>query len=68
MFLNVPVAIWLGLSTISSLLITFSLGIAMFYFQKNVFKVHRFFAFLTVILASVHLIFAVLLWFFGIVI
>jgi len=68
MFFDVPVAIWLGISTISSLLITFSLGIATFYFQKNVFKYHRIFAFLTVILAGTHLIFGVLLWFFGIVI
>jgi hypothetical protein len=68
MLLDVPTAIWLGIATISSLLITFSLGIAMFYYQKNVFKYHRFFAFLTVALGSVHLVFGVLLWFFGLVI
>jgi hypothetical protein len=68
MLFDVPTAIWLGIATISSLLITFSFGIATFHFQKNVFKFHRFFAFLTVILGSVHLVFGVLLWFFGLVI
>jgi hypothetical protein len=68
MILNIPLAIWLGFLTISSLFTTVSLGISMFYFRKSVFKYHRFFAFLTASLAIIHLIFAVLLWFFGIVI
>jgi hypothetical protein len=66
MILGIPLAIWLGILTISSLFTTLSLGIAMFYFRKNVFKYHRFFAFLTAFLAIAHLIFAVLLWFYGI--
>lgn len=66
MLFGIPTAIWLGFLTIISLFITLSLGIAMHNFKKNVFKYHKFFAFLTGIIAIIHMIFAILLWFFGI--
>ncbi|MBS3163531.1 hypothetical protein J4427_02470 [Candidatus Woesearchaeota archaeon] len=66
MLLNIPTAIWFGFLTITSLFTTLSLGVAMHYFRKPVFKYHRFFAFLTGTLALIHLIFAFLLWFFGV--
>jgi hypothetical protein len=68
MILGIPTAIWFGILTITSLFITFSLGIAVFKFQKNVFKYHKFFAYLTIILAVTHLVFAYLLWFRGVLI
>jgi len=68
MLFDIPTAIWLGIATIISLFITASFGIAMHYFRKNVFRYHRFFAFLTLSIAIMHTIFAVLLWFFGITI
>lgn len=63
-----PLVIWFGLATIVSLFVTLSFGIAMHKFKKNVFRYHMFFAFLTGTLAVVHLIFAILLWFYGITI
>jgi hypothetical protein len=63
-----PIAIWLGIITIISLFTTLSLGIAVHIFNKNVFRYHMFFAFFTASVALVHLVFAVLLWFYGIVI
>lgn len=68
MIFGIPLAIWFGFITIIFLIVTFSLGISMFYFQKPVFKFHRFFAFTTIIFAIIHLVFAFLLWFKGIVI
>jgi predicted anti-sigma-YlaC factor YlaD len=68
MILNMPLAIWFGILTILSLFVTFSLGIAMHVFRKPVFKYHKTFAFLTMMLGIVHTILAVLLWFFGILI
>lgn len=66
MFLNIPLAIWLGGLTFTFLLTTASLGVAMYVFKKPVFKYHRFFAFSTITIALVHITFAVLLWFFGV--
>lgn len=66
MIFGLPLAIWLGFLTFACLVITVSLGIAMFYFQKPVFKYHRFFAFSTIILAIIHFILAFLLWFMGV--
>jgi hypothetical protein len=63
-----PLAIWLGFVAITSLFTTVSLGVSMYYFKKNVFKYHRFFAFFTASIAVVHFIFAVLLWFYGVLI
>ncbi len=68
MLFNIPTAIWLGIITIISLFITTYFGIAMFYLKKNVFKQHKIFAFFTVSIAIIHLIFAILLWFFGMLI
>ncbi len=68
MILGIPLAIWLGFLTFASLITTISLGIAMFYFQKKVFKYHRLFAFLTISIAVIHVTFAILLWFFGVMI
>jgi hypothetical protein len=68
MLFNIPIAIWLGIITFISLFITFSFGIAMHHFKKNVFRYHKFFAFFTVSVAVAHVIFAILLWFFGIVV
>lgn len=66
MIANIPLAIWFGILTIISLFTTASLGIAVHKFNKNVFRLHMFFAFLTLTLAIIHLIFAYLLWFKGI--
>lgn len=66
MILGLPLAIWLGFLTFGSLVTTVSLGVAMHNFQKPVFKYHRFFAFLTITLATIHLILGFLLWFLGV--
>jgi len=68
MLLGIPLAIWLGILTISLLSITLSMGIAMVHFQKNVFKYHKFFAYLTIGVAAIHAVTAALLWFFGVLI
>ncbi|MDD5651038.1 MAG: hypothetical protein PHF86_11585 [Candidatus Nanoarchaeia archaeon] len=68
MLLNIPTAIWFGFLTFTSLFTTASLGVAVFYFRKNVFNYHRFFALITVSLALIHLTLAILLWFFGVLI
>ena len=60
MILNIPLAIWFGILTFISLITTGSLGIAMYRFHKPVFKYHRFFAFLTIILAVIHVILNIL--------
>lgn len=66
MIFGIPLAIIFGIATIISLLITASFGLAVFKYHKPVFKYHKFFAFLTVTLAIIHLILAYLLWFRGI--
>lgn len=68
MILGIPLAIWFGILTIASVFTTASFGIAVHVFRKNVFKYHKFFAFLTMTLAVIHAILALMLWFFGIVI
>ena len=60
MILNIPLAIWFGILTFISLITTGSLVIAMHRFHKPVFKYHRFFAFLTIILAVIHVILNIL--------
>ncbi|MFH1229653.1 MAG: hypothetical protein V1678_04500 [Candidatus Aenigmatarchaeota archaeon] len=62
-----PMAIWFGLATIASLFATLSLGIAVRKFKKNVFKYHMLFAFLTALMAIIHMVLAYLL-FSGVVI
>lgn len=66
MIFPLPLAIIFGISTIISLFTTACFGIAVHVFNKNVFKFHMFFAFLTLTLAIIHLILAYLLWFRGI--
>lgn len=63
-----PLAIWFGFLTIIMLFVTFSLGIAMAKFKKNVFRYHVASACTTVALAIAHLILAYLLWFQGVAI
>ena len=63
MIFGIPLAIIFGILTLTSLLITASLGVAMYKFKKPVFKYHKFFAVLTVTLAIIHFILAFLLWF-----
>jgi len=67
MLFNIPFAIWLGIAALISFTATISFGIAMFYFKKKVFKLHRIFAYITLIIVLIHVIFAILLWFLGIV-
>jgi len=52
----VTIPVILGASTYISLITTFSLGIAMHKFHKPVLKAHKFFAFLTVVLATIHMV------------
>ena len=65
MIMNIPLAIWFGGLTIISLFITAGFGVAFFKYHKNVFKYHKMFAFITITFAIIHLVLAVLLWFFG---
>lgn len=67
MVFGIPLAIWFGVMTIISAGITFSLGIAMHFFRKDVFRYHAFFAFTTIILAIIHAVLAYFLWFKGII-
>ena len=68
MILGIPLAVWLGFVTLASLITTFSLGIAMHVYRKDVFKFHKFIAFLTIFLVMIHAVLAFFLWFYGIVI
>ncbi len=68
MLLNLPLAIWFGIFTFVSLLVTLSLGIAMAQFHKNVLRYHKPFALMTGTLGAIHLILAYMLWFLNIVI
>ncbi|MEI6058815.1 MAG: hypothetical protein WCP89_03520 [archaeon] len=68
MIYNIPLAIWFGMLTFICLFTTASLGVAVYFFHKNVFNYHKVFALLTVTFALVHLVLGVMLWFFGIVI
>ena len=68
MILGIPLAVWFGGLTALSLFTTVFLGISFHVYKKSVFKYHKLFAFVTVFLALIHITFAVLLWFFGIII
>jgi hypothetical protein len=68
MFLNIPFAIWLGITALIALATTISFGIAMIYFKKKTLKLHRIFAYLTIVLVIIHVIFAIELWFYGLMI
>jgi hypothetical protein len=68
MIFKIPLAVIFGILTILSVFTTASLGVAVYKFRKPVFKFHKFFAFLTITLAIIHLVLAYLLWFKGIII
>jgi uncharacterized membrane protein len=68
MILNIPLAIWFGFATGAFFILTVTFGILFFYFKKPLFPYHKYFAFITIALAVIHIILAVLLWFFGITI
>jgi len=63
MILGIPLAVWFGILTILCLFTTFSLGIALHVFKKNVFKYHRFFAITTILIAIIHIVLMLLLQF-----
>ncbi|MDD5193111.1 MAG: hypothetical protein PHF67_00845 [Candidatus Nanoarchaeia archaeon] len=68
MILNIPLAIWFGILTIITVFITASFGIATNVFHKDVFKYHKIFAFISLTLAVIHAILAIMFWFYGIAI
>ncbi len=68
MVFGIPLAIWAGILTIISLFTTAGFGIAYHVYKRPVFSKHKFFAFLTLTLALIHAVLAILLWFFGIAI
>lgn len=63
-----PFFVWLGFLTFASLVTTASLGIAVHFYHKPVFRYHKFFAFLTITLATIHMVLGMLFYFLGIVI
>jgi hypothetical protein len=63
----IPLAIWLGMLTFVFLVITAILGILVLK-GKAKFECHRTLAIITICLAVLHVIFAILLWFFAVVI
>jgi hypothetical protein len=67
MLLGIPLAIWLGLLAITLLFATLFLGVAMMHGKASL-KYHKAFAFATGAAALVHLVFAVLLWFYGVMV
>jgi len=54
--LGIPLAILLGILTITSLFTTASFGFVYHYLHKPVFRYHRFFAIFTIFLAIIHAI------------
>lgn len=66
MVFGMSLAAWFGVLTFLSLFTTAGLGIAYHRFHKPVFRFHRFFAFLTVILAMIHAVLVFLMLFYGI--
>lgn len=65
MILGLPLAIWFGILTFICMFITAGFGVATFKLQKPVFKWHMLFAKITILLAIIHLVLGVMLWFFG---
>jgi hypothetical protein len=63
-----PLAIWIGILTFISFIITLFLGLSVYKFNKPWIKVHLTFAGITFVLAIIHVIFVVLLFYFGYVI
>ena len=68
MLFNIPLAIWVGFLALIALFVTVLIGLKKSFFKKNFFRHHKKFAFLTIVLVIIHLIFAILFWFFGIII
>lgn len=66
--LGMPLFAWLGVLMFILILIQIGLGIAMVKYQKNVFGYHRINGFIIIILAIVHMAFALLFLLKGIVI
>jgi len=58
--LGLPLTVWFGIAIVASLFVTAGFGVAFHRFHGPVFRYHRFFAFLTLILALFHLILVVL--------
>lgn len=63
----IPLAMWLGMLTFVCLVMTIVLG-SLVLKGKVKFACHKAFAIITICIAVAHLTFAVLLWFFGVVI
>jgi hypothetical protein len=66
MVLGFPLAVWFGIITIISLVITAVFGILFHNYHKPVFRYHKFFAFFTIIIAIIHIILVILWIKFGI--
>ena len=60
-------AIWIGIAALIFFIITLFFGIAIVYLKKHVLQYHRIFAYLTLLVVSIHVVFAILLWFYGII-
>jgi hypothetical protein len=57
--------IWAGILALIALLIQTGLGVAMTVFNKPVLKYHKIFGFILLIVAIIHVVLAIMLWFFG---
>lgn len=68
MLLGVPLAIWFGFVALIFLIITLIFGAGRKYFKQKGFKYHILFAIISIVLLIIHVILAVSLWFFGIVV
>lgn len=64
---GLPLAVWFGILTIISLFVTTFLGMAV-HRGKRVFKHHRFFAFLTLTLAIIHITLVIFEIYLGIIV
>ena len=60
MVFGFPIAIWFGIFTFLSLVTTVILGIVFHWYHKPVFRYHKFFAFLTLLLALIHITYVIL--------
>lgn len=66
MVLGYPLAMWIGIITFISLSLSIAFGIALHKYHKPVFRYHMLFAFLTIILAAIHVILVILMLYFGV--
>ena len=60
MILNIPLAIWFGILTITSMFIAVTFALT------HKIKQHKIAARITIALAIIHVVLAVMLWFYGI--